>query len=189
MGDREVNHDRYLEDLSKRVGLLSDRARSGLFWLADCGLLQGHDLSPEQAAAFAAASDWDFRHAVSGIATPGREAVREALLYLSRPEVRVPQWFVSASVCLDAPLGDEPPASQSLAIQCALFPVMMRASESLWEGVAQPGTREEDDEVFAQPVVQAAADYVDHAVAVLAEHPEPTAELLLGLRKGAGVLA
>jgi hypothetical protein len=86
-------------------------------------------------------------------------------------------------------MGDHDPDTQSLWVYEAFFSVTTCASESLWEGVAQPGTDEEDDEVFAQPLVQRAADYLDHAAAVLALNPEPTPELLLGLLEGASVLA
>lgn len=90
MGDREMSYDRYLEGLSARVRGLTDRARSGWFWLAGSGLLAGRVAPPAWRDVLADAGRRGFDFAVSGLVAADSVAVRERSLELVLPDGGTP---------------------------------------------------------------------------------------------------
>jgi len=188
VGDKVVTYWEFVDDLIRRAGRLSDRSLRGLYWLLAQGLLARCPVPAGWLDTVVTVLAAGQSAAVTGVSG---SQLDEAIWRLRAFPVDedTPQYLMSVLTCanLSVDLGEV--SKPSVFVRHALGPIMSTASLILYGDVAEPATDEEVDEVFRQPLVQRAVDFLSEAMAALQANPEPSGELLESLRPGAVALA
>jgi hypothetical protein len=187
VGDKAVTYWEFVDDLVRRAAQLSDRSLRGLYWLLAQGLLARCPVPAGWLDTVVAVLACGQRLAVTGGSLPLDEALGRLRAFPVDEDT--PQYLMTVLTCANLSVDLDEVSKPAVFVRHALGPIMSTASLMLYGDVAEPATDDEVDEVFRQPLVQRAVDFLSEAVAALQANPEPAGELLEGLRPGAVALA
>jgi hypothetical protein len=188
MGDEVLTFRRFQDVLMGRAARLSERSLAGFFALVTDGLLGCVTMPADLVALLEDAVARGLRYASTGAAEGGDGSVARRLVEFPYDDEES-GCVMTAATCARLAVDRFEASKPSDSVEMALWPIMATASLMLYEDVSDPGSDEERDEVFHQPLVQRAVDYLTDMMAALEASPEPSGELLEGLRAGAVALA